>query len=109
MKTQLHLWRLEPSKDPVEDEEHYAGSSGQIEFMTGLLIQYTDINGILLTFKYKILTIFQVLKWTTLSFMLSNELLLSLKKALEILLDKLPMKAQTELKKGHRFGIVKEK
>ena len=52
-----------------------------IEFMTMWLadpMQCTDINGILLTFKYKILksTIFQV-KRTTLSFILSDELKVS--------------------------------
>ena len=50
---------------------------------------------------------FQVKRTT--SFVLSDELLLSLKKAFVIILEKLHMKAQTELKTDHRFGIVKEK
>ena len=50
---------------------------------------------------------FQVKRTT--SFVLSDELLLSLKKAFVIILEKLHMKAQTELKIGHRFGIFKEK
>ena len=52
---------------------------------------------------------FQVKRTT--SFVLSDELLLSLKKVLVIILEKPldPMKAQTELKTGHRFGRLSKK
>ena len=64
-----------------------------IEFMTIWFADpiYRDINGILLTFKYKILTIMMFQVKRTTSFVLSDELLLSLKKVLVIILEKLPI------------------